>query len=73
MPKYAQHCYPVKSAASYSVIGPNKQNKFDIVMTDDKGHSSIIDTKNTHAIAYNAAQRWQKIENRAVLKSQGFI
>lgn len=73
MPKYSQHCYPVKGAATYSVNGPNKQKKYDIIMSESNGHSSIIDTKNTHAIAYNAAQRWQKMENRAVLKAQGLI
>ena len=73
MSKYKQHCHAVAAAAIYYVSDQNQNGEYDVIMKDNIGSTSVIDTKSNYSSAYNAAKRWQKKENRAVLKSQGYI
>lgn len=63
----------VYGAAEY-LARPNG-NKWEVRMYTSKGdtYGTLIETRNTEEQAEKAANRWQKKENRAFLKSQGQI
>lgn len=58
---------PVKGAASYRAYD------CDVYMTDTDGYESHIQQCRSAETAIKAAMRWQRLENRAVLKSKGII
>ena len=58
---------PVKGAARYVAFGK------EIWMIEPGGHESCIDTRKSEEVAKKEAIRWQKKENRAVLKAAGQI
>jgi hypothetical protein len=59
---------PVKGAAMYSALLNADDNKACVYMVAD-GFSSVVQKCATPEAAFKAADRWQKKENKAVLKA----
>lgn len=59
-----EYTAPVKGAAEYKATGNN------VWMIDTDGFESVIEVRATPAAAITAANKWQKMENKSVLKSQ---
>lgn len=60
---------PVRGAAMYSaLVDASNDSKPSVYMVAD-GHASVIQSCATMEAAFKAADRWQKKENKAVLKA----
>jgi hypothetical protein len=69
----AKRAEPVRGAAEY--LARPYGDKWEVRMYTSKGdmYGTLIQTCSNEEIAEKVANRWQKKENKAVLKAQGQI